>query len=108
PIAYKNLASVVNTYSGRASLGKKLDTSQRALSMLFFSPRNWASVIRQTTPLGIIGMANKLDKENGKYSFSPANKIAMQNWVSYVGLTTSMVMMIAAYLNNDDDEETSV
>lgn len=108
PVAFKNLASVINTWSGRASLGKKLDSSQEALSLIFYAARNWMSIIRQTTPVGLIGFLNKTDIENGRISLSAAQKVAMGNWAASIGASISMLAMLAMYFNNDDDEETSV
>jgi hypothetical protein len=103
--AYKNVADVINTFTGRASLGAAEQIAPQ-LSKIFFSPRNWASALKMTLllPRQIVKWG-----DTGKpFKPSVAQKMAISDLSKFVGLTTSMVMMSAAYLNNDDDPETGV
>lgn len=104
PKAYKEMADVINTLTGRASLGA-LEQISEPLSKLFFSPRNWASVMKQTFLL-----PRQLVKWNktGENGMSTANKMALRDLSSMVGITLGFVMLAALKLNNDDDDETGV
>jgi hypothetical protein len=99
PQDYKDVADAINTMTGRASLGKYGNQAAPLLSKLFFSPRNWASGIKTATPYALYHFG----------SMTPtARKMAIADFSKFLGLTTAMVAMVAAYVNNDDDEETSV
>jgi len=117
PNDYKQLADVVNTFTGRASLGKGLEPMAKGLSNVFFSPRNWASLLKQTIffPTWIIKKGSKPEGEGtfslmrkGKFTPSVAQKMAMTDYLKAVGATTGIVMLAAFALNNDDDDETEV
>lgn len=95
---YKDAADVVNTLTGRASLGR-YEASASALTHAFFSPRMWASQIKTFTPYAIIYFAKK----------SPvARKMALYDMARWFGVTMGAVALAAAKYNNDDDPETGV
>jgi len=102
---YKDMADVINTLTGRASLGR-LEQNADMLAKVFFSPRNWASMLKQTIllPRQLYKWRNKTDTQG----MSVANKMALADLSKFVGLTTSMVMLAAAALNDDKDENTGV
>lgn len=95
---YKDVADAINTLTGRGSLGSQ-EMNAEQLSKLFFSPRNWSAQFKTATPYALYHF--------GKMT-PTARKMAIADFSKFVGLTTSMVMMSAAYLNNDDDPETGV
>ena len=95
---YKDLADMINTLTGRASLGFAEQIAE-PMSKVLFSPRNWASQVKTATPYALYHF--------GKMT-PTARKMAVQDFSKFVGLTTGMVMMAAAGLNNDDDPETGV
>ena len=95
---YKDVADAINTMTGRASLGFAEQIAV-PLSRLFFSPRNWASALKTSSPYALYYFA-KLTPT--------ARKMALADMSKMLGFTTSMVMLAAAYLNSDDDEETKV
>jgi hypothetical protein len=105
PQDYKNMADVINTLTGRASLGP-LEGMSKPLSLIFFSPRNWASVIKTTTPFAFYHFG-KMGKD-GTLEPSVAQKMAMADFMKYVGITAGFVAMAAARFNEDDDDETEV
>ena len=122
PQDYKNVADMVNTFTGRASLGglENNKATSKLLTTIFFSPKMWASTLKTFTPyafihfgkmgsaeIGNTGNFGK-DKKVGKRQVSVAQKMAMADYMKYVGLTTAAVMAIALRYNNDDDEDTSV
>lgn len=102
--SFVKMADVINTFSGRASLGA-FERNAETLSKLFFSPRNWASGIKQT-----ILLPRQVYKWRDSESYKPsvAQKIALRDFGTFVGLTSSLVLLLAASLNNDDDPETKV
>lgn len=98
PQDYKDVADAINTLTGRASIGR-LEQVSDVLSKVFFSPRNWASVIKTATPYALYHF--------GKMT-PTGRKMAIYDFSKFIGLTTSFVALAAAALNNDDDDETGV
>lgn len=117
PKDYKNLADVINTFTGRASLGRGQQFAKE-LSAVFFSPRNWASMVKQATPYAIYHFGKMGSREEGQSSFSllmkgkvtpsVAQKMAIKDYMKFVSLTAGIVIMAALYLKYDDDDETEV
>jgi hypothetical protein len=95
---YKDVADVVNTFTGRASLGK-LEQHSKVLARVIYSPRNWASLLKMTPPYGFFYFSR----------LSPtARKMYLLDLSRAVGFTVTLVAAAAAYYNNDDDPETGV
>ncbi len=108
PEDFKNVADVINTFSGRASLGPA-EVMSKHLALIFFSPRNWVSVIKQTIPLVTIPWyASLRSKDQAFYKPSVAQKMAALDYMKYVAATGSLLMSIAYMLNSDDDDENEV
>lgn len=105
PQAFKNAADVVNTFTGRASLGF-LEQQSKWLSRVFYSPRNWASVFKQTI-LFPRQITKWRDKET-PFKPSVAQKMAVLDLSVNIATTLSMVTLAALYYGNDDDDETGV
>lgn len=103
---YKNVADVINTLTGRASLGPLEGKASKVLSTIFFSPRNWASVLKTMTPFAFYHFGKMGQK--GTYKPSVAQKMAMADFMTYMAVTGSMVALMAAKFNDDDDEDTEV
>ena len=103
---YKNVADVINTLTGRASLGPLEGKASKVLSTVFFSPRNWASVLKTMTPFAFYHFGKMGQK--GTYKPSVAQKMAMADFMTYMAVTASMVALMAAKFNDDDDEDTEV
>ena len=124
PQDYKNVANVVNTFTGRSSLGS-LEMASKPLAVLFFSPRMWASVLKQTILLplwmptlgseGTTGTAfgRKLSAKGKIFGrdvsvripqVSAAQKMIMADYMKYVGFTGAIVMMAYAAMDDDDKE----
>jgi hypothetical protein len=103
---YKNVADVINTLTGRASLGPLEGKASKVLSTVFFSPRNWASVLKTMTPFAFYHFGKMGQK--GTYKPSVAQKMAMADFMTYMAVTGSMVALMAAKFNDDDDEDTEV
>lgn len=106
PQAWKEMADVINTMTGRASLGPA-EMIAPQLTKIFFSPRNWASVFKTASPYALIYFGTKRAGAEG-WKPSVAQKMALMDYIKFIGLTTSMVAAALVYLNSDDDEETGV
>ena len=106
PEAYKQMADVINTLTGRASLGKAEHLAE-GLTKIFFSPRNWASSIKTVTPYAFYHFGKMRAGEKG-WKPSVAQKMAMEDLSIQIALTTSMVMLVKAYLDGEDDPENTV
>jgi hypothetical protein len=109
PESYKNVADVVNTYTGRASLGG-LESFSKGLSAMFFSPRMWASQIKTSTPYFFFYVAQKGDKSTPWYKPSVAQKMAIGDYMKFAGITFSAMiatqLLYNAFRDDDDDEMT--
>ncbi len=103
---YKDVADVINTLTGRASLGKAELFSDN-LTKVFFSPRNWASQFKTATPYAFIHFG-KMRAGAEPWRTSTAQKMVLGDLSKRVAFTMSMLTMAAVYLNNDDDDETGV
>lgn len=108
PEAYKQMADVINTLTGRASIkfGGKIENAE-LLTKIFFSPRNWASAIKTSTPYGLYHFGKM---RAGAKGFKPtvAQKIALSDLSIQIGITTSMVALAYAYFKDDGNPETGV
>lgn len=99
PDDFKNMADVINTFTGRASLGK-LEPMSGVLSAVFFSPRNWMSMLKQATPYAFYHFGKMTS--NGKVSV--AQKMAMADYMKFVGSTGAILALVAASSSGDDDD----
>lgn len=105
PEDYKRMADVINTLSGRASLGK-LEPNAQTLALLFFSPRNWASMIKQFPPIFFTRQMYKWRGSDGKISV--AQKMAVSDYMKFVTITGGLLLAMAEYYKHDDDDDTEV
>lgn len=104
PEEYKDLADVVNTFTGRASLGP-FDRIATPLAVIFFSPRNWASILKQATPYAFYHFGKMTTKEGG---VSVAQKMAMADYLKAVSATTAIMMLIEYGMSDEDKEKYGV
>jgi len=103
---YKAVADVINTFTGRGSLGK-LEMVSKPLSLVFFSPRMWSSTIQQTIALPYFyATAGKGTTEVGLKKIKPtvAQKMIMYDYMKYVALTGAILMLIKAQEDDDDEK----
>lgn len=105
PDDYKRMADVINTLSGRSSLGK-LEPNAQTLAILFFSPRNWASMIKQFPLIFFTRQMYKWRGSDGKISV--AQKMAVSDYMKFMTITGGMLLAMAQYFNGDDDDDTEV
>lgn len=111
--SFKNVADVINTFSGRSGLGK-IDQNpllRKALPQAFFSPRNWASILKTSSPIALFWAYKLRDKGSSKKPgnmFSVAQKAAFWDFMGAMGSTGAIVAMAAMRLNDDDDDDAEV
>ena len=110
-----DIADMVNTLTGRASLGPA-EVIAPTLTKVFFSPRLWSSAVKTATPyafhhFGLVPWVRK-NPSTGKLQFtslkgvSPtARKLGLQDMGRFIGLTMGIVSLAALYLNGDDDDD---
>jgi len=105
PKSYENVAEMVNTFTGRASLGP-LNSISGPLSKIFYSPKNWASQLKTSTvgfPIFLLTL-----KDQGTFKPSVAQKMAARDFIVWFTTTAGIVSMIAAKANEDDEDEFEV
>ena len=106
PEDYKEIANIVNTFTGRTNLGP-LENATKLLSFFIFSPRMWAGVLKTMTPYALIYFGKKysVNPVTGKKELSVAQKMAIKEYIRFFGTTATIMMMISALFGDDDDEE---
>lgn len=105
PDSYKQVANMVNTFTGRSSLGP-LEKNVGLLSKIFYSPRNWMSQLKTSTvgfPIFLLTL-----KDKGTWKPSVAQKMAARDFITWFVVTAGVVSMIAAKANEDDEDEVDV
>jgi hypothetical protein len=113
PEAFKQYADAINTFSGRATIGG-IEGSKgwyKALTATFYSPRNWASILKTTTPYALVHFGLKNAGRVKGDILSPAQKFAAETLLKQVALTTAymlVIKMMAGWNNEDDDEKDKI
>ena len=109
PQEFKNAADVVNTMSGRSGLGKA-EIAAPLLNYATFSARNWVSILKTSTPIGLYWYSrlNSESMAKGFYKPSVAQKALLKDFMITFATTAAVVTGFAMRFNDDDDEETEV
>jgi hypothetical protein len=107
PQAYKNAADAINTLSGRGGLfgAENSKTVMRGLNIIFFSPKNWSSILRLYTPVGLALEIGTKGAGRDPYKLSVAQARIVRTFAKYVVGTTLGILGIAALVNDEDDED---
>lgn len=102
---YKAMADAINVMTGRSTLGpaEQSQKLKRTLPLIFFSPRNWASQLKLTTPLFLYQLYKMRSKNEG-WKPTVAQKMYVGDFMKAVGATAGIVLLFAARYNDDDDE----
>jgi len=110
---YKKVAKYVNTFSGRANLGKAEMISKDA-ALVVFSLRNWVSQLQQLNPVFYSGLGDAKQWKNvksisdlKKVKPTVAQKMAVK---SFMTSATAIIAFKVAFMSlanamTDDDEE---
>ena len=104
---YKLLANAINSMTGRANIGT-LATNSKVLAALFFSFRNWVSVVNQMNPIyyGYLHFAgSEVNSSNWYKKTSVANKLAVTNMLRFITITGTTIIALKALAGKDDDDE---
>jgi hypothetical protein len=81
----------------------------KALAYTFFSPRNWASILKTSSPIALYWGYKLRDTGSSKKGmFSVAQKTAFFDFLGAMGSTAAIVSMAAMRLNDDDDDDSEV
>lgn len=109
---FKNMADVINTLTGRGSLGpiEQSHKMKKLAPLAFFSPRNWSSIIKTASPYAFFHFGKMGYKGTGQVNFKPsaAQKMALADFMKATTVTLATVLAFALKFNNDDDDETEV
>lgn len=111
PKSYKDVAGTINMFSGKSKLnvgGVDASAMSGGLGLVLYSPKNWASVLKQTTPLGLINFAMMTENTHEGYKMSRAQKMAVSDFSAMIAGTLGIVALYALKYENDDDEKTKV
>jgi len=108
---FKDIAGTVNSFSGRAKMKGLTDNDIARVAL--FSPKNWASMIKTATPIGLFSFARmKGDKtlplEGGIVLNSPARREAARTLLAMTTAGVSMTLLAAMKYNDDEDDDTWV
>lgn len=110
PQAFKDIARVINTLSGKSGLGPLERAS--LVQYASFSARNWASVLKTSSPIGLYWYTT-LSGDGGPslkgfYKPSVAQKELLKDFLKTFATTAAVVTGFAMRFNDDDDDETEV
>ena len=107
PNAYKEAAQGINTMSGRGDLfgAEKSKIVMRALNIAFFSPKNWSSILRLFTPIGLAIELGTKRSGAEPYKMSVAQARIIKTFAKYVAGTSLGILGVAALSGEDEDEE---
>lgn len=107
PKAYEETASMINTMSGRSSLGniEKSSHAMKTLNLLIFSPKNWASVLRTFTPLVALDIL-RMRAGGQPYKLTRQQEFQIKTMAKFIA-SVALFMFISKSLTdgNDEDEE---
>jgi len=107
PNAYKEAAQGINTLSGRGGLygAENSKIVMRALNITFFSPKNWSSVLRLFTPVGLAIELGTKRSGADPYKMSVAQARIIRTFARFVAGTSLGILGIAALSNAEGDED---
>lgn len=105
--AYKDVADMLNTLTGRTSLGN-IENSKAVmtgLNLVFFSAKNWASILKMFTPYVFAHVGKRRAGATG-LQLSEAQKVYAYTFLKWVATTSLLTIAIKALTDwNDEDEE---
>jgi len=107
PQAYKDAAASINTLSGRGGLfgAENSKIVMRGLNIVFFSPKNWSSILRLFTPVGLALEIGTKGAGRDPYKMSVAQARIVKTFAKFVVGTSLGIFGIAALSNDEGDED---
>ena len=106
PQVFKDAADITNTFSRRTKMAglEKNKAFMAAMNVGFFSARNWASLIKLTTPILFYHLGRRRAGADTWNSLSPVQKVALKTYAKAV-LSTFAVVLLAKLLGGWDNDE---
>jgi hypothetical protein len=106
PQAYKDVAEAINTMSGRTKLGAENSPAiMRALNLMFYSPKNAASVAKLYTPLVLIEIGSKRADASGWMGMSEAQQTMIRTMAGATAIPAALYLILKALTGWDEEDE---
>lgn len=107
PQAYKEAADAINTLSGRGGLygAERSKIVIRGLNIIFFSPKNWSSILRLFTPVGLLIELGTKRAGADPYKMSVSQARIVKTFARYVAGTSLAALGIYALTGGDEEDE---
>jgi site-specific DNA-cytosine methylase len=107
PQAYKEAADAINTMSGRGGLygAERSKIVIRGLNIIFFSPKNWSSILRLFTPVGLLIELGTKRAGAEPYKMSVSQARIVKTMARYIAGTSLATLGIYALTGGDEDDE---
>jgi hypothetical protein len=106
PQAYKDVAEAINTMSGRTKLGAENSPAvMRALNLMFYSPKNAASVVKLYTPLVLFEIGSKRADASGWMGMSEAQQTMMRTMAGATAIPAALYLILKALTGWEEEDE---
>ena len=106
PQAYKDVAEAINTMSGRTKLGAENSPAiMRALNLMFYSPKNAASVAKLYTPLVLIEIGSKRADASGWMGMSEAQQTMIRTMAGATAIPAALYLILKAMTGWEEEDE---
>jgi site-specific DNA-cytosine methylase len=107
PQAYKEAADAINTLSGRGGLygAERSKIVIRGLNIIFFSPKNWSSILRLFTPVGLLIELGTKRAGAEPYKMSVSQARIVKTMARYIAGTSLATLGIYALTGGDEEDE---
>jgi hypothetical protein len=106
PKSYKDVAAMINTMTGRTRvIGEESAAVMRGLNLVFYSPKNWASVIKMFTPVVLVHVGKRRADSVGVLGMSEAQQTFIRTYASWVATSAALMFLIKAISDSEDEDE---
>jgi hypothetical protein len=106
PKSYKDVAAMINTMTGRTRvIGEESAAVMRGLNLVFYSPKNWASVIKMFTPVVLVHVGKRRADSVGVLGMSEAQQTFIRTYASFVATSAALMFLIKAISDSEDEDE---
>jgi hypothetical protein len=106
PKSYKDVAAMINTMTGRTRvIGEESAAVMRGLNLVFYSPKNWASVIKMFTPVILYHVGKRRADSVGVLGMSEAQQTFIRTYASFVATSAALMFLIKAISDSEDEDE---
>ena len=106
PQAYKDVAEAINTMSGRTKLGAENSPAvMRALNLMFYSPKNAASVAKLYTPYVLFEIGSKRADASGWMGMSEAQQTMIRTIAGATAIPAALYLILKAMTGWEEEDE---